>query len=201
MSSWREFYENKNILITGASSGIGREMVEKLASVEGTGLVLLGRDKKALAEGENTILKGHDKYQIFIRDLSNLESLFNIKENLKSDLVPDVLVNNAGVGLYGRFWKQDMAEIDGMMKVNINSLVYLTHTFLPAMIKKRSGGILNIASISSFVPCPGLNVYGATKTFVKAFTEGLRVETESKGIHVVCYHPAGTDTKWHKRAL
>lgn len=194
----RDFFKDRVCLVTGASSGIGYEIAKLLASVKGVRLVLVGRNADALKELARH-LEGVS-HQILIEDLATIHAVTSIREKIAADMAPSIVINNAGVGLYGRIWQQDEKALSEMMLLNIHTLVLLTRAFIPRMIAVRSGGILNIASIASFLPCPGAAVYGASKAFLKSFTEGLRAELKPFGIHTVCYHPAGTRTQWLQRA-
>lgn len=193
-----DFFQDKVCLITGASSGIGYEIAKHLAPVRGVRLILLGRDADALNELERH-LEGV-RHHIIIEDLATIHAVSAVREKIPSGMTPSILINNAGVGLYGSLWQQDEKALSEIMLLNMHNLVMLTRAFIPHMISLGSGGILNIASIASFLPCPGAAVYGASKAFLKSFTEALRSELKPFGIHTVCYHPAGTRTQWLKRA-
>lgn len=195
------YYQDMTILITGASSGIGKEMAMLLATVKNTTLLLNGRNQQDLQEVAEQCQQAGAKTHVLIQDLAqpgSAQQLINKIEELS--LKPDAIINNAGIGLYGELWKQDPTKLEEMMTLNMTSLVILMRGLLPHLLQKKKGGVLNIASIASFVPCPGMGVYGASKSFVKFLTESVRVELEGTGVNAVCYHPGGTDTKWHARA-
>ncbi|MBI4405756.1 MAG: SDR family NAD(P)-dependent oxidoreductase [Deltaproteobacteria bacterium] len=194
------FYEGKTVLITGANSGIGLELSKCLSTVNGIKLVLVGRNAAAFVPLQKELDLRKVPYLIEIADLSNRGAAVLLKERLGKNWQPSIVINNAGVGLYGECWQQDNEALLEMMHTNMCAVVLLSKLFVPQMIEQGSGGILNIASIASFVPCPGLGVYGATKAFVKAFTESLREEVRPYGIRAVCFHPAGTRTQWLARA-
>lgn len=111
----------------------------------------------------------------------------------------DVLVNNAGVGEYGEFASQNMATLESMMRLNMHGLVRLTHSVLPGMLERRSGWILNIASLAGFQPTPYMAVYGATKSFVLDFSMALWQEVRKRGVHVACVCPGPVATEFFDR--
>nr|WP_199158461.1 SDR family oxidoreductase [Pedobacter sp. ASV2] len=185
----------KVALVTGASSGIGKAFAYKLAEM-GAILVLTARreDKlKELALKLNTLYKA--KVYVFTADLSKKEApqqLYN--QILNSGLTIDLLINNAGYGKWTNFLDETIDEYDDMLELNINALVKLTHLFIPAMLKKGSGGIINVASTGALQPCPYVGVYCASKSFVLAFSEALYGEYHKKGLTITALCPGNTST-------
>jgi short-subunit dehydrogenase len=112
----------------------------------------------------------------------------------------DILVNNAGLGQRGKFWEYPIERDIAMIRVNLEATVRLTKMFLPPMLKRRGGRILNTASIAGFEPGPLLAIYHATKAFVLSFTEALGVELEKTGVTVTALCPGATDTDFFPKA-
>jgi short-subunit dehydrogenase len=111
-----------------------------------------------------------------------------------------VLVNNAGYGLSGTFEKYDTAHYINMMQVNMNTVLSLTHHFLPMLKKQSSSYILNVASTAAYQSVPGLSVYAATKSFVLSLSRSLNIELKNTGVSVTCVCPGGTNTEFGTRA-
>lgn len=185
----------ETILITGASSGIGLELAKCFAA-DGSRLILVARNEAALQKlADELHLK--DKTIVLPADLSKPESPKQIFETLTGQKISvDVLVNNAGFGLHGRFAELPLDRQLEIIKVNVNSLVELTGLFLPKMIKRRQGGILNVGSVAGFVPGPGLAIYYATKAFVQSFSEALAEELADTGVTVSVLCPGPTETNF-----
>jgi len=194
------YFQNSCIVLTGATSGIGKAMVDILISIPDTELILIGRDKGRCQQLEYETKDVHiSKIKVICENLNNPKSTENIRKQIPDSEKRLILINNAGVGMYGEFFNVDAEVLHEILAVNINALVMLTHSVIPTIIK-NGGGVLNISSVASFAPCPGIGVYGASKTFVTAFSEAIRAEFREYGINVVCYHPAGTVSNWFKRA-
>lgn len=142
-------------MVTGASSGIGRQFAIQLAK-KGLNIVLVARNTEALTEVANTIHKiSNSSVVILSADLTNgIDMVIDNTSRFNIDL----LVNNAGVGLYGDFVDRDYEEYENMMKLNINALTRLSHHYARTMAAKGSGGIINIASVAGFIPMPHFSV-------------------------------------------
>ena len=164
-------------LITGASSGIGKEMALYLAEQD-IDLVLVARDKDRLKEVQNMI---KTKSEIICIDLSDIESCIELYKQV-GDI--DILINNAGFGKCGDFSEIDLGTELNMIATNVCSLHTLTKLFLTDMKKKNSGYILNVASIAGFLPGPKMATYHATKSYVLSLTEGIYEELEQDGYDV-----------------
>jgi uncharacterized protein len=179
-------------LITGASMGIGEVFARQLAD-RGYDLILTARSEDKL-QAIATDLRGEGvRVQVIPGDLT--DAALRQRLFVQSGAI-DLLVNNAGFGDYGPLATVDRVNQQTMIQLNILALVDLTQLLLPGMIKRKSGAIINVASIAAFQPMPYLSVYAATKAFVLSFSEALRAETRSQGIKVQCLCPGATDTNF-----
>lgn len=185
-------------LITGASSGIGKDMAYYLAS-QGIDLILVARRKSYLEKIKKEIT--NVDVQIIPLDLSqmdNVEQLYN--ETKDKDI--DILINNAGFGLFGEFSKTDLETELKMIDVNIIAVHYLTKMFLKDFIKKDYGYILNVASSAAFASGPKLSTYYATKNYVCRLTEAIYQELKmnKSNVHISALCPGPVDTEFNKVA-
>ena len=182
-------------LITGASSGMGRDMA-KILSQKGYDLILVARDEKKLEEVKKQ-LKTETK--IVVMDISKEENCKKIYEENK-DI--DILINNAGFGDCGHFEETSLDKDIQMINTNIIAYHILTKLYLKEMIKKDSGKILNVASIAGFMPGPLMTTYYSTKNYVVRFSESIREELRRKKskvqISILC--PGPVDTNFNKVA-
>jgi short-subunit dehydrogenase len=181
-------------LITGASSGIGLELARVFAR-EGYGLVLVARNQKRLEEIAQELRPA--EAQVIALDLSLPGAPEEI--NGKAPKV-DVLVNNAGFGVFGKFVEKGLAEELNMMQLNMTALVTLTRLYLPAMISAGNGKIMNVASTAAFQPGPLMAIYFATKAFVLSFSEAIANELEGTGVIVSALCPGPTASDFQERA-
>jgi uncharacterized protein len=193
--------DTKTALITGASSGIGLELAKIFAS-KGINLIIVSRKIIELSR-LGTELSG--KYKIYVeeieKDLSVPGSAKQIYDNVKSlgfDI--DFLINNAGFGDYGLFYKCDWEKQERMINLNMLTLTHLTRLFLPDMIKRKSGKIMNVASTAAFQPGPLMSVYYASKAYVLFFSEAIANELEGTGITVTALCPGPTKSGFQKAA-
>ena len=188
-------YTNKTALVTGASSGLGREIAKRLAA-EGSNLILVARSKTELTELAAELQSKHNtRSQVIVADLSKPTAVAEVVEAVnKENLSVDILVNNAGFGTLGKFENISPEQEQNMIAVNCSALVGLTHAFIPGMLAKGSGTILNIASTAAYQPLPYFATYAATKAFVLSFSEALWAEYNDRGIRVTAVSPPGTDT-------
>jgi len=193
--------DGQTALVTGASSGIGLELAQCFAK-DGYGLILAARSEGALKQLAEKLAKENKIAATAIAvDLGapgGAQTL--IDEIKKRGLNVDVVVNNAGYGIVGKFDGSSAADQVGMIDLNVRALTELTHAFWPAMIASGRGGVLNVASTASFQPGPGMAVYYATKAFVLSFTEALWKEGRKAGVHVTCVCPGPTESNFHARA-
>ena len=190
----------ETVLITGASSGIGLELAKCFAA-DGCRLVLVARNPDALEKLAEE-LRRENKIEaiVFPADLSLPETPKRIFEQLSAQKISvDVLVNNAGFGAHGAFVEMSLPRQLEMLQVNITALTELTGLFLPGMIQRKRGGILNVSSVAGFQPGPGMAVYYATKAFVLSFTEALAEELLGTGLTVSVLCPGPTESNFGKR--
>lgn len=183
------------ILITGASSGIGYEMAYQLAE-KAHNLILVARTESKLQQMQSDLTKKYGiLVQYFVADLSDVKAAKELHiKVINANLLVSHLVNNAGVGNYGEFTETSLEEELSMIQLNISSLVVLTKLFSQDMVSRKSGRIMNIGSVVSFLPMPYFSVYSATKAFVKAFSETLDAELEGTGVTVLSLYPGTVDT-------
>jgi short-subunit dehydrogenase len=184
-------------LITGASSGLGAEYA-KLFAADKHDLVLVARRRDRL-EALASELRGSHSVRVLVAaaDLATPDGPRRVVEEAsRAGLQIDFLVNNAGFGASGAFADLDVARELEMIQLNITSLVTLTRAFLPAMIERRSGRILNIGSTAGFPPGPFMAVYYASKAFVNSFTEALWYELRGTGVSATVSCPGATATEF-----
>ncbi|MEY4916735.1 MAG: hypothetical protein RL616_648 [Verrucomicrobiota bacterium] len=191
----------ETVLITGASSGIGLELARCFAA-EKSNLVLVARNRDALEKLASELRQQHGiTIHVSIADLSKPESAQNLFNELKGrGLTVDVLVNNAGFGLHGEFTELPLARQLEIIHVNITALVELTGLFLPPMIHRKSGGILNVGSVAGFLPGPHMAVYYASKAFVLSYSEALHEELRGTGVSVTNLCPGPTESNFSQVA-
>ena len=189
------YYCNKTALITGASSGIGAEFARALAR-RGSNLILVARSQDKLRALATELTDKHGvAARVIARDLSEENSARQVAGEVeKLGLNVEILVNNAGFGSQGDLETIDPARDHAQTMLNVVAVVDLTHAFLPAMVARGSGAIINVASTAGFVPLPGQAVYGASKAFVLSFSEALWAENRERGVRVVALCPGATDT-------
>lgn len=178
-------------LITGASSGIG-EAFAKLLAREKFDLVLTARREDRLQGLQESL--GEADVAIVPADLSTQEGIQRICQYIDDNQI-DVLVNNAGMMLPKEFIEHEPEELDQLIAVNISALTQLTHHAVRQMRNRKSGRVLNVASVAAFHPVPGLDVYAATKAYVLSLTESLSEELRGTGISVTALCPGLTDTE------
>ncbi len=188
-------------LITGASGGLGEEFA-KLCAADKMNVVLVARGEEALKTLAAELEKAHGiTATVIAKDLSLPNAAAEIVETLKKKSIHiDMLINNAGFGSYGAFHKTDFAQEKMMLEVNVTALTELTKLLLPAMVAKKSGKILNVASTAAFQPGPLMAVYYATKAYVLSFSEGIARELKGTGVTVTCLCPGPTKTQFAKTA-
>ncbi|WP_018131018.1 SDR family NAD(P)-dependent oxidoreductase [Effusibacillus pohliae] len=191
----------KTALITGASSGIGRDLT-KLFARDGYDLVLVARSESVLSRLTKELQEQFGiSVKVIVKDLALPASPVEIYEELQKESIRvNVLVNNAGFGLYGFFSETDGQAEWEMIQLNIAALTQLTKLFLPAMMERGEGKILNVASMAAFQPGPLMAVYYATKAYVLSFSEALANELQGTGVSVTALCPGPTSTGFEKRA-
>ena len=184
-------------LITGAGSGIGRDMAKYLANM-GYDLILVGRDKKKLEELQNSIKVNS---QIIIADLSDATKVKEVYVMTKNEDI-DILINDAGFGDFGKFYETDLNTEMDMINTNVVAVHLLTKLFLRDMQKKNSGYILNVASLAAFGPGPLMATYYATKAYVNNLTEAINEELrrEKSNVFICSLCPGPVDTNFNNVA-
>jgi len=188
-------------LVTGASSGIGLELAGFLARGRHD-LVLVARNRERLETVAGGVAEEYGiRARILAADLSEPGAPAAIAAELSADSTRiDVLVNDAGFGAHGFFAAMPLEEQLAMIQVNVAALTHLTGLFLPGMLERRSGRILNVASTAAFQPGPLMAVYYATKAYVLSFSEALASETAGTGVTVTALCPGPVATEFQKRA-
>lgn len=189
------------ILITGASSGIGKELAYKYAQ-DKNNLLLVARSEEVLAELKKDL---ENKYKvevsIFVKDLGTNEAAKEVYDfAVNNDLKVTTLVNNAGFGDYGEFADSNLDKQISMINLNIATLTKLTHFFLKDMKEANYGNIINLASVAAFMPGPQMSVYYATKAYVLSLTEALSEELKGSDIYVSALCPGPTKTEFETNA-
>jgi uncharacterized protein len=193
--------DRKTVLITGASFGIGWELAHIFAR-EGYYLVLVARSADKLRQLASELEKAHGTRSLILAtDLTDPgASAYVLDQTNRADIQVDVLVNNAGFGQYGLFAENDLEECLRQIQLNVTTLTHLTRLYIPGMIERKSGRVLNVASTAAFQPGPLMAVYFATKAYVLHFSEALGNEVGGTGVTVTCLCPGATVTEFHKRA-
>ncbi|MHB8317669.1 MAG: SDR family NAD(P)-dependent oxidoreductase [Acidimicrobiales bacterium] len=192
---------NSTCLVTGASSGIGAEIARELAR-RGYGVTLVARREsllRSLAE-ELADLRGC-RMEVIPADLTLEESRSQIQERLEEmGLIVDILVNNAGVSTMGPVYKNDRAKELAMVRTDVEAVVDLCSIFVPGMVTRRRGAVLNTASTAAFQPLPGQTGYGASKAFVLSYSRALSAELEGTGVTVTALCPGPVETGFAEAA-
>jgi uncharacterized protein len=183
-------------IVTGASNGIGLEMAKQLAS-RSQQLILVSRDEAKLQQAAAAIrqLNPGAVVHVFAADLATphaAQRVFDFSESLGAEV--DILINNAGVGVYGEHVELELPPLASMLQLNITALCELCALYGKQMKQRGRGRILNIASTAAYQPTPFFAAYGASKAFVLNYSEALAKELEDFGVSVSCLSPGPTDT-------
>jgi hypothetical protein len=188
-------------LVTGASTGIGRELA-LIAASRGRPVVLVARSEGKLAELARSIVEAHGvRAEVVVSDLSEPgapAALFG--EMGRRGIEIEVLINNAGFGSLGRFHETPADRALEMLRLNVAALTHLTHLFLPPMLERRRGRILNVASTAGLQPGPWMAVYYASKAYVLSLSEAIAEELLGTGVTVTTLLPGPTRTEFQSRA-
>lgn len=191
---------DKNIVITGATSGIG-EAFARLFVSKGDSLILISRNEEKLqdlcCQFEGKVPA--QRFRYIQADLSKPDEAKRVCSELHGEKI-DVLINNAGFGMTGAFEDADIGQIEEMMVLNMFSLTLLTKTAVKQMVQQKQGFILNVASVASFMPNPFGNVYAATKAYVRSFSEALSEELKGTGVFISVLCPGPTRTNFGERS-
>jgi uncharacterized protein len=195
-------------LVTGASSGIGREIARQLAA-RGTHIVAVARDEDRLAELAREVAEARADVEVEVlpADLADPEQLAAVEARLADPDADahaagpvDLLVNNAGFGTYGRFADLDLDGEEREIRLNVIALVRLTHAALGPMLARGHGTILNVSSVAGLQATPGNATYGATKAYVASFSEAVHEELAGTGVTLTAVLPGYTRTEFQQRA-
>ena len=191
-------YAGKAALITGASSGIGEAFARELAE-RGMHLILVARTEERLTALADELSKRYSiRAEVMVADLSQPEAIAGITAFVRErGRVIDLLINNAGFATYGPFEELDPQRDHQQVMVNVAAVVDMAHAFLPEMVTRRAGAIINVASRGAFHPAAYMAVYAASKAFVLAFSEGLWAEYRRRGIRVVALCPGPVATRFY----
>ncbi len=191
----------KIALITGASSGLGLEFA-KIYSREGYDLVIVARNADRLNEIKTELENSyHNTVYVCAQDLSEQDAAEKVFDyTVENNITIHTLVNNAGFGDFGNFWEIDPERQKNLMQVNVVALVLLTRTFLPGMIERGEGRVLNVSSLASFMGGPRMPLYYASKGFILQFSEALSEETKGTGVSVTVLLPGPTATGFEQAA-
>lgn len=201
MSEQQTDKQRRTALITGASSGIGRELARRFAR-DGHGLVLVARREAELRELAAELGRAHGvRVTVVARDLARPEAPDEVFGAVQAaGIGVDFLVNNAGFGVYGPFLTSDLRRQLDSIQVNAAALTHLTGLFLPGMASRRWGRILNVASTAAFQPGPLMAVYYASKAYVLSFSEALADELSGSGVRVTALCPGPTRSGFQAEA-
>jgi hypothetical protein len=191
--------EKKTALVTGATSGIGAAFAKRLAR-EGYDLIITGRrEERIRALAERISSSCAVRVEVVIAELSHLPEVEKLAERIRSTGNLEVLVNNAGFGSRLEFHREPPGAQADMVRVHVLAPLLLTHAAIPGMITRGSGVIINVSSVSGYLVFPRSTVYGATKSFLTFFSEGLAMELREKGVKVQALCPGFTISDFHDR--
>lgn len=190
----------KYALITGATSGIGYELA-KIFAREQYNLILVSRNQQELDKTAGELKQNGIEVITLAKNLFNNDEAFSVYDEVKAKGIQvDVLVNDAGQGLYGEFVDTDIKRELEIVNLNVGATLILTKSFLKDMVARKEGKILNLASIASKLPGPWQSVYHATKAFILSFSEAIRAELKDSNITVTALMPGATDTDFFNKA-
>lgn len=190
------------VLITGASSGIGSVYADRFAQ-RGHNLVLVARDTNRLDKISKDLQEKYGVQVEFIQaDLSKDQDISKIEDVLKNDADIEILVNNAGIALNGNFLTQDRNEIEKLLTLNMTAVVRLSHAISQKLVNKGKGAIINLGSVLGLAPEFGSTIYGASKSFIQFFSQGLHLELKDHGVYVQAVLPSATKTEiWERSGM
>lgn len=188
--------KGKIVLVTGASSGIGRSTVLDFAKQHVKAVILVSRNKERMSQVLSKISDICES-MIFSCDVSNKAEVSKMAENVISVYHHvDILVNNAGIGMLGKIADQSIEEIEQVTKTNYLGMIYCTKAFLNPMLRQKSGHIINVASLAASFGIPGLAAYCGSKFAILGFSESLKHELHGTGIRVTVVSPIGVKTNF-----
>ena len=182
-------FKNKVVLITGASSGIGKQTAIEFAKL-GSSIILVARRKNKLEEVENELKQFNVTTLVCTCDVSKKDQVEKMsKIVLEKFSSIDILVNNAGFAIYGSVHDLSINDIESQMETNYFGMIYCTKNFLPSMLEKKSGHIVNVASVAASFGLPGIASYCASKFAMLGFSEGLKHELSGTGVGITVVSP------------
>lgn len=182
-------YTGKVVVITGASSGIGEQSAEKFAKLHAN-VILVSRNEEQLQKISTKLSKYQTETFVYACDVSNKDQVDKMGKTLIEKFgTIDVLVNNAGFGIYNTVEKTKIDEMESQMSTNFLGMMYCTKAFLPHMIKQRSGHIVNVASVAGSIGIPGMAAYCASKFAMLGFSESLFHELKGTGVGITVVSP------------
>jgi short-subunit dehydrogenase len=191
--------ERPRALVTGASSGLGECFARQLAAA-GTDLVLVARRGEAMERLGDELADAHQVHaEVLVADLAERSSLARVAERIRLGDI-DTVVNNAGFGFYGPVTSHRLDQELGMVDVDVAAVVALSHAALEVMVPRRSGALLNVASVAAFASTPGSATYSAAKAFVLMFSEAVHDEVADFGVKVSVLCPGFTRTAFQANA-
>jgi len=190
-------YKGTTALITGASAGLGEEFARQLAQ-QGADLVLVARSEEKLERLANELQRHSGvKVAVIPADLSSSDAVKRLVSEVRNRGIKiNLLVNNAGFGVFENFLETPLVKQTNQVDVNVSAVVALTHAFVPDMIASHRGGVINIASTAGFQPLAGAAVYAASKAFVLFFSEAVSLELEKTGVRVLVACPGPVATQF-----
>jgi len=190
-----EMSSTKTALVTGAASGLGFELALLLAK-DSYGLVLIDIDSSKLEEAKNTILKDNNiEITLMVKDLSLVNIAQDIYDDLNNSEI-DVIINNAGFGLFGTFYDTNWERDSQMLNLHVLTTTHLIKLILPSMVERGSGKILNLSSLAAFQPGPLMALYYASKAYILSFSEAISNELKGTGVSVTALCPGPTKTSF-----
>ncbi|WP_138416822.1 SDR family NAD(P)-dependent oxidoreductase [Aquibacillus sediminis] len=188
--------KNKNIIITGASGGIGEEIARQIAK-NGGNVVLIARSENKLQQLQTELIQAYAiTCHYYVVDLTNADAWSEVLQRVVTEINPvHAMINNAGVGIFDLVEESRWQDIERMFQLNVSALIQGVYHLLPSMLEQQFGHIINIGSQAGKIATPKSAVYGATKHAVIGFTNGLRMEVADKGIYVTAVNlgPVATD--------
>ena len=192
-------HDKKVAFITGATSGIGAAFARRLAA-DGYGLILTGRRRELLETLAQELQRNHHvTVETILAELSDPAEVDKLARLMRERTI-DMLINNAGFGMQGRFYEADATREEQMVLVHVLCSLRLTRSALPGMIARGHGAIINVSSLAAFIPMPMNVTYSATKAFLKLFSQSLHIELMGTGVRVQALCPGLTRTDFHGRS-
>lgn len=191
--------DDRTCLVTGASAGIGAEIARELAR-RGHSVTLAARREERLQDLAAELREAHSvRAEAISVDLTDAAARSQLVEEVaERGLTVDVLINNAGVGTFGTVSESDPAREVAMLRTNVEAVAHLCSLFLPGMVGRERGAVLNVASTAAFQPMPGQAGYGASKAFVLSYSHAVRAETRGTGVTVTTLCPGPVETEFNR---